>query len=457
MLFNFINHLNLKVMKTNLKLFGSTLLMCIAMIACEKDEINMRSEFDDLKKANNGMIKSYNNTMVLKWNQLLSKAIDQKMPQPAEAKIYVMYYLAVHDALNNVVPKYETYALDNSNVNFKDISKKNIYSIADAAVAQAAHDVFVMLVPAWTVKADSMLEANLADIEESEFKNRGIQTGKDAAAALFAKREGEAGFGFSLYPVGTLPGEYRPTLPNLNVYGATLDQLKPFGMISADQFRAVPPMDLNSPKYLTEFNEVKSLGSNSSVARTPEQTEIGLFCIDNVCNSMNRVTRFMAEQEKLDGWETARLMALTQMAVMDAYISSFEGKYHYNRWRPITAIQNGDSDGNDNTSGDPSWTILSAAGATPPTPTYPSTHAECGGAGTEILKQFFKTDKKSFTIGCYKLPDVTRSYKSFSEFSSELAVSRIYIGYHFRNDIEQGEKKGKELGKYVFENNLREL
>jgi hypothetical protein len=123
----------------------------------------------------------------------------------------------------------------------------------------------------------------------------------------------------------------------------------------------------------------------------------------------------------------------------------------------IIAIQNGETDGNDDTSGDQGWTILSGAGATPPTPTYPSTHAECGGAGTEILKQFFKTDKKSFVIGCYKLPDVTRSYNSFSAFSSELAVSRIYIGYHFRNDIEQGEKMGKELGKYVFDNNLREL
>ncbi len=444
-------------MKRNFKQFGSLLIVFIVIVACEQNVMNPMPEISVLKKANNGMIKSYDNTMVLKWNQLLSNAIDQKMPQPAEAKIYVMYYLALHDALNSIIPKYETYALDSSNVNYKDISKKNIYSIADAAVAQAAHDVFVKLVPAWTVKADSMLEANLADIEESEFKNRGIQTGKDAAAALFAKRESDTWFGFGPYPVGTLPGEYRPTLPNLNVYGATLDQLTPFGIISADQFRAVPPMELDSPKYAVEFNEVKSLGGNSSVTRTPEQAEIGLFCIDNVCNSMNRVTRYLAVQEKLDGWETARLMALTQMAVMDAYISSFEGKYHYNRWRPITAIKNGETDGNENTSGDEGWTILSAAGATPPTPTYPSTHAECGGAGAEVLKQFFRTDKKSFTIGCYKLPDVTRSYNTFSEFSSELAVSRIYIGYHFRNDIEQGEKMGKELGKYVYDNNLREL
>jgi hypothetical protein len=322
-------------MKTKLKILGSTLIVCAVLIACETEEMVPVPEIIELKKANNGMIKSYDNTMVLEWNQLLSNAIDQKMPQPAEAKIYVMYYLALHDALNNVVPKYETYALDNSNVNYKDISKKNIHSIADAAVAQAAHDVFVKLVPAWTVKADSMLEANLAEIEESEFKNRGIQTGMDAAAALLAKRESDTWFGFGSYPVGTLPGEYRPTLPNLNVYGATLAQLTPFGIISAAQFRAVPPMDLDSPKYAVEFNEVKSLGGNSSATRTPEQTEIGLFCIDNVCNSMNRVTRYLAVQEKLDGWETARLMALTQMAVMDAYISSFEGKYHYSdtKWR----------------------------------------------------------------------------------------------------------------------------
>jgi len=456
-------------MKNNLKLFACTVLVLFAVIACEKEEMDSMPDSAELKSANNGMIKSYNNQMVLTWNALLSSAIDQKMPQPAEAKIYAMYSLAVHDALNNVIPKYETYALDNRVVDYRDISKKNVYSLADAAVAQAAHDVILVLVPGLTTAVNDLLAASLSAIEDSEYKDRGIQAGMAAASALFAKRQGDAWFGFASYPVGTLPGEYRPTppwmFPNPNppfwpensVYGATLGLLKPFGMTSADQFRAVPPMDLSSDKYLADYNEVKSLGGNTSVDRTAEQTETGIFCVDNVCNSMNRINRYFAVEENLDGWETARLMALTQMAVMDAYISSFEGKYFYNRWRPMTAIQNGDTDGVDGTSGDPGWVSLAQVGFTPPTPTYPSTHAECGGAGTEVQKLFFSKDKKPFTIGCYGLPGVTRTYNTFTEFSEDLAISRIYIGYHFRNDIEQGEKIGKELGKFVFENNLREL
>ncbi len=134
----------------------------------------------------------------------------------------------------------------------------------------------------------------------------------------------------------------------------------------------------------------------------------------------------------MDGWETARLLALTHIAQFDAAQSSFEGKYHYNRWRPITAITAGDIDGNDDTAGDPSWIILKAARATPPTPTYPSTHAEMGAAGAEILKLFFKKDNLPFTIGSYALPGIERSYESFSDFASEVSVSRIYIGFHLQ-------------------------
>ena len=165
----------------------------------------------------------------------------------------------------------------------------------------------------------------------------------------------------------------------------------------------------------------------------------------------------MTAQENLDGWETARLLALTHMAQFDAAMSSFEGKYHYNRWRPITAIRSGEDDWNWDTEGDPTWSILQAARATPPTPTYPSTHAEMGGAGAEILKLFFKKDDQEFTIGSYSLPDAERSFTSFSQFATECAVSRIYIGYHFRDDVVEGERKGRQLARYVFANNLNEL
>ena len=453
-------------MKKNLKIFGSTLVVCMAMIACEQDELDPMPDFDDLKKANDGMIKSYDNTMVLTWNEALSMAVDNKMPPAAEARIYAMVSLAVHDALNNVVPKYETYALDNSGVDTKEVSKKNIYSVANAAVAQAAHDAMVTLVPASAVNAGNLLNSGLAEIEESEFKARGIQIGKDAASSVLAHRQSDPPLKFHAYPQGTEPGQYQSpppynvannVWPDNAAYAPDMGVFRPFGIETSNQFRAKPPYSLNSPEYTADYNEVKRLGGKTSTERTPEQAEMGVFFLDNVSNSTNRIARIMAVEEKLDGWETARLLALNHIAQFDACLSSFEGKYHYNLWRPVTAIKYGESDGNDNTVGDPTWSILQAARATPPTPTYPSTHSEMGGAGAEIFKLFFKKDNKPFTIGSYYLSGVERSFTSFSQFATECATSRIYIGYHFRNDIVEGEKMGRELAKFVYENNLREL
>ena len=454
-------------MKTSLKLIGGVFILCIAMIACEKDEVVMNSDFDDLKKANLGMIKSYDNTMVLKWNELLSLAVDNKMPPPAEARIYAMVTLAVHDALNNTVPIYETYALDNQGAYYKDISKKNIYTIANAAVAQAAHDVLVALVPAQAANAGNLLSLSLEEVEDTELKYRGIQIGKDAALAVLADRQGDPPLRFHAYPQGTEPGQYQspmpyavanpPVWPDNSAYAPDMGVFRPFGIEYSSQFRAKTPYPLNSPEYTADYIEVKILGNNTSTERTSEQTEIGIFFLDNVSNAANRIARVMAVQEKLDGWETAHLLALTHMAQFDACLSSFEGKYHYNLWRPVTAIKHGDNDGNDHTSGDPAWAILKAARATPPTPTYPSTHSEMGGAAAEMFKLYFKKDSKSFTIGSYYLPEVERSFTSFSQFAAECAVSRIYIGYHFRNDVVQGEKMGRELAKFVFANNLRRL
>lgn len=454
-------------MKKSFKIIGSTLVMCFTFIACEMNEPDLVPEMDEIKKANLGMIKSYDNAMVLTWNEALGKVIDNKMPPASEARNYVMVSIAVHDALNNVVPIFETYAMDNSLVEYMDISKKNIKSIADAAVAQAAHDIMVVVAPGSAPGAALLLETSLNSIEDSDFKTRGIEVGKQAALSLLTERQNDPPLRFQTYEQGTLPGEYRSTMPyaaeNLptwpanSAYAPDMGSFRPFGIETGDQFRAIPPYPLDSPEYAADFNEVKEYGSNTSTVRSQEKTDLGVFFIDNISNVMNRVARTMSVSESLDGWETARLLALTHMVQFDAHLSSFEGKYHYNRWRPITAIRLGAIDENDDTTEDPAWIILQAARATPPTPTYPSTHSEMGGAGAELFRLFFKKDDLSFTTQSYNLPGVERQYSSFSKLAADIAVSRIYIGYHFRNDVMQGEKMGKELAKYVFANNLKRL
>ena len=450
---------------------GTLLLIC-SRVACEKDELEVldseRSATADLKvirNYNNGMIKSFSNETVLDWNDLLSQSIDFSLPQPAEAKIYAMVTLAMHDALNNVVPKYETYALDNLEVDARDISKKNIHAIADAAVSQAARDMLVQLFPGATAAADELLSTILSKIEDSDFKARGIIIGKDAAAALFEKRANDFPLGFQTFVGPTGPGDYQsnwvpfvnatPMWPANAVYAPNLGELTPFGAASGDQFRDEAPHALSSAEYLADYNEVKSLGCTSCPLRTEEQTEIGAFWIESTASSMNRMTRALVAQQDLDGWEAARLIALVEMAVMDAYIASFEGKYYFNLWRPITAIRAGDVDGVEETVGDPAW---DASFTTPPTPEFPSTHAYTGAAAAAVFIEYFKKDKINLTVTSpYYLPGVERHLSSFSQMSYENSISRIYIGYHFRHAVEVGERQGKELGTYIFNNNLREL
>lgn len=454
-------------MKRQFKLIGITLVACSIIISCQRDELDGMIESESENQKSGGIINAYDNTMVITWNEALSSLVDNKMPPPMEARMYALVSLAVHDALNNVIPVYETYALDNATVGRLDLPKKHLSSIAEASIAQSAHDMLVALMPASDDYVGDLLAQSLSEIEESEYKALGIEIGIKAAASVLAKRSNDPPLQFQSYVQGTEVGQYQSPMPYLianppiwpanAAYAPDFGSFSPLGILSSSQFRAKPPYTIGSAEYAADYNEVKILGSNNSTVRTPEQTEIGVFFIDNVSNSINRVAKVMAMKEKLNGWETARLMALVHMSQFDACLSSFEGKYHYNLWRPITAIVNGDADGNDHTVGDASWMILQAARFTPPTPTYPSTHSEMGGSGAEMLKLFFKKDNKSFTIGSYNLPNVQRSFLSFSHFSTECALSRIYIGYHFRNDVIEGEKMGRHVAQFVFKNNLRRL
>lgn len=215
-------------------------------------------------------------------------------------------------------------------------------------------------------------------------------------------------------------------------------QTTPFGILSGDQFRPAPPYAIGSPEYTGDYNEVKIWGSNTSLLRSPEQTNMSVFVTDGMPGMMNRVSRYMAVQENLNGWETARLFALVQMAEADAIISAFDGLYYYNFWRPFAAIHEGENDGNNDTEGDITWIPLRPV--TPAIPTYPSPYAFAGTARAEMLKMFFGTDSKTFVVGSYNLPGVERSYTSFSQLAEEMAISRIYVGHGFRNDITAGKK-----------------
>jgi hypothetical protein len=200
---------------------------------------------------------------------------------------------------------------------------------------------------------------------------------------------------------------------------------------------------------------VKAIGDKSSTVRSAEQTSIARFWYENSPASWSRIAQVLAQSRHLDSWDTARLLALVNLAMTDGFIAGFETKYDFNFWRPVTAIRAGDTDGNDATAADPEWSSLLD---TPANPDYTSTHSVLGGAAAEVMRRFFKEDGVSFTTTSgFPFAGITRSFTSLSEAAAENGESRIYAGIHFRSSVEDGIEQGKKIGRFTFTHVLKPL
>ena len=383
----------------------------------------------------------------------------------AEARMYAMVHAAVHDAVNAIDRRSRPYAFD--------ATVSGPVSV-DAAVAAAARDVLVSVIatmpelPACIANgianANASYTAALAAIPSGPAKTNGVSLGQAAAAAIIAQRVGDksdAPWVDPNYPQGTEPGEWRftPDQPMAQfAFAPNWGEVTPFVLKRGSQFRPRGPYHLASRKYAADYNEIKRLGGDditTASERTEDQTEIGLFWIESSPLAWNRLARAVSASRGFDLWENARLFGLLNLAMADGYIASWEAKYFYRFWRPITAIRLGDTDGNPATEGVPDWTPLQP---TYPMPDHDSGHAVQGGVAAEILKQVFGTDHIEFTacsttVGagqtCTDATPVIRSYSSFSEAADENAVSRIYIGIHFRNAVEEGVRHGRKIADYA--------
>jgi hypothetical protein len=403
---------------------------------------------------------------VTDWNVNAGKAVLAACIEPPgsndplhESRLYAMMHVAIHDALNAIQRRSRPYAFD---------ARGYSQASPEAAVAAAARYALVPVISdipfppeclqagIATVKAD--YAAALAAIPDSSAKTQGIQLGQASAAAIVALRAADGSDTPLLdfqYPQGTLPGEFRFP-PGFNfAFAPGWGRVTPFVLQHASQFRANPPHQVSSNKYAADYNEVKSLGGDgvaTLTARTDEQTQIGLFWIESSPLGWNRIARNVSASRRLGLWENARLFGLLNLALADGYIGAGEAKFHFNFWRPVTAIHNGDTDTNPDTAGDLTWTPLQA---NYPTPDHPSAHSVEGGAGAEVLKEFFGTDQIAFSTCSLTLPagsrctdtsPVSRSYASFSQAAEENAVSRIYVGIHFRHAVEEGVRQGRKIG-----------
>ncbi len=234
---------------------------------------------------------------------------------------------------------------------------------------------------------------------------------------------------------------------------------------NAEQYRSRGPYDVTSRRYARDVNEVKRLGRDGVTTpsdRTAEQTEIALFWLESSPLAWNRIARTVATQAELDLWENARLFGLLNMGRVDGYIASFDTKYATNFWRPVTAIQLADDDGNPRTAADPTWTPLRT---TPPIPDNDSAHSVEGAVagrftrviGTDRIR--FEACSRTLPAGetCTDVTPVLRHYRSLSQAAAENGLSRILIGFHFRNAVDRGLEHGTQIGDRAVDRNLRPI
>ena len=383
-----------------------------------------------------------------------------------ESRMYAMMHAAIHDAINAIDRRSRPYVFD---------AEANGPVSIDAAAAAAARDVLVPVlhtmpdtqacIDAGVASVEASYTAALTAISPGPAKTNGVALGQAAAAAILKLRADDGSATTTWvdpnFPQGTEPGEWRftpePESPKI-AFAPNWGQVTPFVLKKSSQFGPQAPYHLASAKYAADYNEIKAIGGNGTTtpsARTADQTQIGLFWIESSPLGWNRLARAVSADRSLELWENARLFALLNLAMADGYIASWEAKYRYLFWRPITAIRLGDTDGNPDTEADPDWTPLQW---TYPIPDHDSGHAVQGGVAAEILKQFFRTDDIAFTACSTTLPAgqtcddpgvVWRSYSSFSQAANENAASRIFIGIHFRRAVEEGVEHGRKIAAYA--------
>ena len=297
---------------------------------------------------------------------------------------------------------------------------------------------------------DQAFEASTKDIPDGAAKKDGIAIGEKCGAAIMADRASDGTSVPDTYRPVTTPGVWIPTTPPISSEYA---QAKGWVMARADQFRPGPPPALSSPLYARDYNEVKELGGAKSTKRTPQQTEAVRFWTQlNFQPSWNQAARQLSAAKGLGLADNARLFALLHMGTANVFIADWDAKFHYNFWRPITAIRNGDQDGNDATERDAGWSPLNA---TPMHPEYPSAAAIVAGVGVSILESVFGTAPLPFTIVDYANPSLTRPFGSAAQMAEEQREVRVWGGIHYRNSLVVSDEMGRKIAAYLIANNMK--
>ncbi|NMF86551.1 vanadium-dependent haloperoxidase [Nodosilinea sp. P-1105] len=382
--------------------------------------------------------------VVLDWNTSADEILVEGGLGPASAyRAMAIVQTAVYEAVNAITRHYPA-----SELQLEVAPGASV----EAAIAAANHTTLLELVPAEEAAIAIAYQEALADIEDSAAKTAGITVGQEAAIQVLDKRIDDGAATPETYRPHTTPGVYVPTAAPA---GPQWPQRQPWLMDSPTQFRPEAPPDLASEAWARDYNEVKALGSADSRRRSPEQSEIARFWEATHPPIYHGLIQSVASQPGRQVTQNARLFAAVTQAMDDALIAVMEAKYYYHFWRPVTAIRNGDQDGNQATERDPTWTPYIEP---PMHPEYPCAHCILAGVVSTVLQAEIGTDPTPLlTTTSPTAEGAERRFATLDDFVEEVEQARIYGGVHYRTANEVGTAMGQQVGELAVAKYLHSL
>jgi hypothetical protein len=383
---------------------------------------------------------------VIDWNEIMV-AVVADQPPTLMNRLAAITHLAVLEAVNAAAGDKEPSVT---------MANRSHGVSTEAAAVAAAHAVLSHYRPDHADMLDAARARSLGGIADGPAKAAGIKVGEASAARLIAAREDDGSEPPEFYlPTSSNPGEWQLTADCPAAGGVFLHwrNVRPFVLRRANQFRSDPPPALTSARYARNYKEVKEVGGRDSTERPQDRTNVvRMYAAVGDAILWNPIARQLAAARRSSMTQNARTFALLNMALSDAAVAVLETKYHYNFWRPETAIPAAGTDGNDRTDPDSSFVPFIS---TPCFPSYPSGHATSSYAAREVLERIFGRRGHSIVVSTPSIPDVVLEYTTLREITSDIDDARVYGGIHFRFDQEAGAEQGRRVGAYVYRHGLR--
>jgi hypothetical protein len=346
-----------------------------------------------------------------------------------------MVHAAMFDAVNSIDRRYRPYL----------VQLPTEPSTSKEATAAAAAVVVLSTINEKTAgEMKVALASYLTSIPDGAAKSAGIKLGEAVAAKVLAARANDGSDAPDAYRPRTTPGVYVPTAITIS---SMWPNMKPFAMATPSQFRPGPPISLESKEWATDYNELKDYGDQISAKRTAQQTETARFWLVGPPAAYHPFVRQLVITKQMSVVESARFMALVAIGINDAIIAVLDAKYHYNFWRPITAIRNGDIDDNPATDLVATWQPIAN---TPMHPEYPCSHCIQSGTVAGVIKAVFGAlDIPEIAMTSPTAPGVTHRWTNMTAYMEEVSNARIWAGFHYRFSTRVGTDMGLKIGEYV--------